>query len=172
VNDPRSVRPIQRVGDVDPVPQNLIERQRSSRQSLRQRLTLQVLHDEILGLPFTPHVVHRANVWMRKLRDRLRFPLEPLARMLRSGELGRQHLHSHRPLEPRVARPVHFAHPTSAQRREDLVGAEPGPDRKCHRVRKEDSMPRRPRGLSPSALSFRPAAEPSRILDGSLRAMA
>ena len=40
-------------------------------------------------------------------------------------ELLRQHLDRHRPVEPRVPRPVDLAHPALADRREDLVGSEP-----------------------------------------------
>ena len=62
------------------VAQRLLERQRPLRQPIRQRLALQVLHDQVLGLALAAHVVERADVRVRELRDRLRLPLEPLPR--------------------------------------------------------------------------------------------
>jgi hypothetical protein len=38
------------------------------------------------------------------------------------------------PPQPGVAGPVDFAHPAGAERRHDLVGAEPGPGWECHPV--------------------------------------
>jgi hypothetical protein len=58
-------------------------------------------------------VVERADVRMRELRDRLRLPLEALARLGRYGEMRRQDLDRDLAAQPRVPRPVHFPHPAS-----------------------------------------------------------
>ena len=42
-----------------------------------------------------------------------------------SGEVGRQNLDRHRPVESRVARAPHFSHAAGANARDDLVRAEP-----------------------------------------------
>ena len=79
MHDPLPVRLVQRVGDLDPEPKSLLERERTFREPVRERLPLQVLHDEVLGVAFPTHVVQSADVRVRELRDRLRLALEPLA---------------------------------------------------------------------------------------------
>ena len=56
----------------------------------------------------------------------LRLALEALAQLLVGGQVLRQDLDGDGPLEARVPRPVDLAHPARAERREDLVGTEPG----------------------------------------------
>ena len=114
MNDPLPVRLVERVRDLDPETQSLLEGEQSLRQPVRQRLALEVLHDEILGLALSPHVVEGADVRVRELRDRLCLPLEPLPRLGRSREMLRQDLDRHRPSEPRVPRPVHLSHSSRA----------------------------------------------------------
>ena len=48
--------------------------------------------------------------------------------------MRRQHLHRHRPLQPRVPRLVDLPHPARAERRQDLVGTEAGASRQSQRV--------------------------------------
>ena len=62
----------------------------------------------------------------------LRLALEALAELRVDGEMRRQHLDRDRALEPRVARPVDLAHPARADRRDDLVGAEPSAGTERH----------------------------------------
>ena len=124
VHDPLPVRLVQCVGDLDAVPQRLLQRQRTLREALAERLPLEQLHHEILGLALPPHVVERADVRMRELRDRLRFPLEALASIRGRHRPFRQHLDRDGALEPRVPRLVDLSHPARANGREDLVRAE------------------------------------------------
>ena len=125
VHDPLPVRLIERVRDLDAVAQRLVQRKRSLREAIRQRLAFEVLHDEILGVALAPDVVERADVRVRELRDRLRLPLEALAHFGGRRQVLREHLDGHGPLEPRVLRLVHLSHAARAERREDLVRAEP-----------------------------------------------
>ena len=124
MDDPLPVRLVQSVGDLHAVPQRLFERQRPLREPIQQRLALEILHDEVFGVALAPHVVERADVRMRELRDRLRLALEPLPDFRRRRHVLRQHLHRDRPLQPRVPRLVDLAHPARAQRRKDLVRTE------------------------------------------------
>ena len=62
---------------------------------------------------------------MRERGDRLRLPLEAPRNSGVGGERRRQNLDRDVAIEPRVARPVDFAHPARAERRHDLVRAEP-----------------------------------------------
>ena len=47
--------------------------------ALRQRLAVDVLHDEVGDAILSPHVVDRTNVRMVQAGDHLRFTLEPHA---------------------------------------------------------------------------------------------
>ena len=82
MDDALPVRLVQRVGDLDPVAKRLLQRQRALREAVRQRLALEKLHDEVLGLALASDVVQRADVRVRELRDRLRLALEALADFL------------------------------------------------------------------------------------------
>ena len=120
------MRFVQSLGDLHPVAQRLLQREWPLEQPVGQRLAFQVLHDQVLGVAFAAHVVQRADVWMRELRDRLRLPLETLADLGRGGKMRRQDLDRHRPVESGVPRPVHLSHAARAERRDDLVGPEAG----------------------------------------------
>ena len=117
----------------DAVTQRLLERQRAVGQSIRQRLALQVLHDEVLGLAFPSHVIERADVRVRELRDGLGLPLEALPH-LRGREMLRQDLHRHGPIQTRIPCPVDLAHPARTDWGEDLVGPEASAGGEGHRV--------------------------------------
>ena len=104
----------------------------SSARTAVERLAFEILHDEVLDAILISHVVERADVGMRELRDRLGLPLETLPKIPAPGESVRQHLDRDDPLEPRVPRPIDLSHPARAEGREDLVGAETGADGECH----------------------------------------
>ena len=101
-------------------------------EAIRQRLALEVLHDEVLGLALAPDVVERADVRVRDLRDRLRLALEPLPQLRARREMLRQDLDRDRALEPRVSRLVDLPHPARADGRQDLVRPELRPRRERH----------------------------------------
>ena len=79
MDDPRAMRLVERVGDLNREGQRLIERQRAFRQSLRERLAFEVLHDQIVDAVLVADVVKRADVRMVERSDRFGFALEPLA---------------------------------------------------------------------------------------------
>ena len=133
MNDPLPMRLVQGIRDLDAVAQRLLERQRASRESIGQGLALEVLHDEVLGLAFPSHVIERADVRVRELRDGSRFPLEALT-VLRGGALLRQDLDRHGPVQARVPRLVHLAHSAGADCGEDLVRPEARSDGQGHGV--------------------------------------
>ena len=109
---------------------------------LAQRLALEQLGDRVGRLAVAAEVVDREDVGMRERGDRLRLALE--ARAARSASRARrcgQHLDRDVAAEPRVARPVDLAHAAGAERRHDLVGAEPVAGREAHR---DGTMGKRP----------------------------
>ncbi len=56
----------------------LVERQRATFEPLGQRLALQVLHHQKVGVLLPADVVERADIGMVECRDRFGFALEPL----------------------------------------------------------------------------------------------
>ena len=71
MDDPQPVRLVQGVGDLDAVAQELLGGERALVQPLGQRLSLEVLHDEVIAVPLAADVVERADVGVGDLRDRL-----------------------------------------------------------------------------------------------------
>ena len=134
VDDALPVRLVESVGDLDAEAERLIERQRALRQPVRERLALEILHDEILDFALASDVVQRADVRMREGGDRLRLAFEPLARLGRRGQPARQHLDGDGPVEPGVERLVDLAHSSGADQAEDPIPAEHGIGAKGHAI--------------------------------------
>ena len=80
VHDAAAVRGIQRLGDLPPQPQDLIERQRPEGELRRQSLAVEVFHDQYAPA-VVADVVNRADVRMGKLRKRPDLPLEALVQL-------------------------------------------------------------------------------------------
>ncbi len=124
MDDPLPMRLTQCVGDLDSVAQELVERQRSALEALRQGLAFHALHHQEVHAVLMPDVVQRADVRMIQTRDCLGLALEALAPFGIAGEVCGQDFDRHCSIQPRVARPVNFSHPARAQRRDDLVGTQ------------------------------------------------
>src|SRR5262245_30511476 len=101
-----TVRLLERIGDLDSAAQRLIDRKRTLRQPLRERLAVEELHHEVFGPVLAADVVDGADVRVRELRDRTRFPLEALARLVRARKARRQNLDRDLAPQPCVPRPV------------------------------------------------------------------
>jgi hypothetical protein len=124
VDDARAVRPLERVGDLDAEPQDLLERQRPRVEAIRERAPFEELHDEVVDAVLVPDVVKRADVRMGQGRDGLRLALEArprvgILRKMRGKDLDRDET-----VEPRVARAIHLAHAPGSERGDDLVRTE------------------------------------------------
>ena len=112
--------------DVDRDRQRLGERQRTgAREAIGERLAFEILEDEELVVAVAADVEERADVRMLQRRDGARFALEALAQLRVGGERVGQDLDGDGAIEPRVTRAVDLAHPARAERRDDLVRAEP-----------------------------------------------
>ena len=127
----------------------------------RERLAFEELHDEVLDALLVTDVVERADVRVRELRDRLCFALETLARLGRGQVVG-ENLDRDSPLEPGVFCPVHLTHAARADRREDLVRAEPRSRGERHRAS----------GARTAGSSSRSRSKPSRSQVTSVRTRA
>ena len=132
MRDSLTVRLIERVGDLNRVLECLIERKCTFLQSRRERLPLQVLHDEVVDAILLADIVECADVWMIQRRDGTSFPLESLAQIRIGRDMRGQNLDRDCAIEARVARFVDFAHPAGPEWRLDFVRAEASTESKCH----------------------------------------
>ena len=114
-----------------PILQHLLERQRPLRQPLRERLAFEQLHDQVVDVALAADVEQRADVRVmsREIVFASRSKRGATSRCA-TRCCGRTLIATSR-LEPRVPRAVDLAHPARAERRQDLVGAETGPDGEC-----------------------------------------
>ena len=132
MDDARAMRRVEGRRDLDRDLERLLERQRALCEPVRQRLAVEVLHDEIRRAGLFADVVQRADVGMIELRDRAGFAVEPLAELRIGGERLREDLDGDRAIEPRVARLVDLAHPAGAEGGENFVRAEARARLECH----------------------------------------
>ncbi len=73
------MRRVERVGDLAAMRRLCVEEQLVAREALRERLALEQLHDEIVGVALAPDVEQRADVRVRERGGGLGFALEALA---------------------------------------------------------------------------------------------
>jgi hypothetical protein len=132
MNDPRTVRAIERIRDLATEPEHVGRGQRAAGQPLGQRFALDQLHDQIVDVPITADVVEGADVGVVEARRHARLALETRTHIGLLGELGGQDLDRHVTAEPGVPRPVDLAHPPRAERGDDLVRAETGASSELH----------------------------------------
>ena len=79
MDDAGTVRLVECVGNFNGVTKRRVEGERPFRQSLRQTLAIEVLHDEKVDPVLMPDVVKRADVRMVQCGDRTCLALESLA---------------------------------------------------------------------------------------------
>ena len=91
---------------------------------MRQRLALEILHDQVGRALVFADVVQRADVRMIERGDCARFAVEALAELWIARELRAENLDRDGSVEPRIARPINFAHPARAEGSLNLVRAE------------------------------------------------
>ena len=119
-----AMRMVECISDLDGEAQDRIERQRTSREALRQRLSLDVLHhDELNSVLFTD-IVEGTDVRMVHLGDGPGLALEPLDGLGILQPVRLQDLDSHSPVEARVGRAIDLAHASGAEPRNNRVRTE------------------------------------------------
>jgi hypothetical protein len=109
VDDPSFVGGSQRIGDLNPVLEGLVDRQLPACEPGGEGLALQV---PSRGSRSRSGGQHRtaANVRMGEHRHGAGLAFEPLPGSRIAGQLSREHLDGDRAVEACVARPVQFAH--------------------------------------------------------------
>ena len=126
MDDALAMRLVERVGDLDGDLQRLVERERPFLEARGQRLALEMRHDQVVRAIDAADVVDAADVGMVQRGDRPGLALEACPRIGIAGDVARQDLDGDRAIEARVAGLVDLAHPAGAERRGDLIRAEPG----------------------------------------------
>jgi hypothetical protein len=132
VDDPFAVGLVECVGDLDGTTECEIERQRSSCESIGQRLTFQVFHDQEVGAIVLSHVEHRTDVRMAQRGERLRLALESLLHIGTGSHVRWQDLDRDDAIQAGVARPVDLAHTACPKRSDDLERPEACARRQGH----------------------------------------
>ena len=103
------------------------ERQRTTFQPLLERLSVNVLHDQVVNVIVIADVVERADVRMVQAGDDLGFALEAFP----TGRIGREvfgkRLDGYGAVQARIDGAIHLAHAAGGDEGLDLVGAKGGP---------------------------------------------
>ena len=113
------------VRDLDAEAEYLCERQRSTFETCRQRLTFEQFEHEVLGVVLAADVVQAADVRVIERGDRLGLALEAGAELRVGRQLRREHLHRDLAVKARITGLIHLAHASGPDQRENLVGAKP-----------------------------------------------
>ena len=79
MDDALAVRGRKATADLASEPQRLLKGQRPLREPLRERLSLEVLHDQEIDVASLDDIVKHADIRMLKAGDRHRFPSEARA---------------------------------------------------------------------------------------------
>ena len=121
VGDALAMRLVQRIGNLDCELQHLLDRQRASLQSLRERLAFDIFHHQKIDVVLVAGIEKRADVRMIQAGDGFRFALEPLAQFRAISEMRGQNFDRDGSIEARIAGFIHFAHSARADRGENFV---------------------------------------------------
>src|SRR5450631_273131 len=132
MHNARPVRFLQRIADLHPALQRLLQGQWPLPQPGVQTLPLHILHHQIRGSVLAAHVVQYANVRMIQRRNDPGFALEPLLRLGIVRKMGGKNLDRYRPVQASVARAINLAHAARPERRFNFIGTESGARGKSH----------------------------------------
>jgi hypothetical protein len=103
---------VEGVGDLPPVLEGELVRERALRELLSERLSFDKLHDQKVRSVLTSDVLERADVRVIQLGYGARLPLKALASVLLRSEFGGKDLDGDETLEPGVPGLVHLSHAT------------------------------------------------------------
>jgi hypothetical protein len=109
-----------------------LRRERLAVENLAERLAVDELHRDEDRLARGSDLVDRDDVLVVQRRRRARLLLEALAPVRVGGELRREDLDGDLAPEARVSRAIDLAHPSGAERREDLERTEARSGRERH----------------------------------------
>ena len=124
MDDATFVRGVERLGDLNPNPARVFDRERPAHEPRLERLSVDQLHDDDLVMVQPFEAVNRRDVRMIQRREDLRFPSEPRDAVRLLGETVGEQLEGDVAAESRITRAKHSAHAAFAQLPADMVGAE------------------------------------------------
>ena len=136
VDDPAPVCSVERVDDLDRVFDRSRERQRSPLQPLLERLTIDVLHDQVVDVVLHPDVVERADVRMIQAGDDPGFALEACDALRVVRQMLGQRLDGDGAVQARIDGAIHLTHAARGDQGLQLVRTEdtsdePARNRRC-----------------------------------------
>ena len=121
MNDPFEMCGIQRIRNLCPKLQQLLDRQRFSAQPMFQRLAFHQFHgNEGLAVAFV-NIVNRADVWMVQSRCSTRFSFEPLQGLAVLCQFLGQELQGHEAAQLDVLGLIHHTHAATTELLQDAV---------------------------------------------------
>ena len=113
VHDPRTMRLVESVGDLNRVLERFFERQCASRQPLRQAFALEIFHDENVDFVLGVELEEGADVWVVQRRNGLGLALEPLTSLGTFGQMLGEDFDRDDAVEAGVTRFVDFPMPAT-----------------------------------------------------------
>ena len=134
------MRLIQRVRYLCSVLKHLLQRQRPLLQTLRQRLSLDAFHHQIIDPILRTNIVKSTDVRVIQTGDRLRFALKALFASGILRKLRGQNFDGDAAFETRIPSALHLSHAASTKRCRDFIMAQVSAWSKGHRWR--DYRPR------------------------------
>ena len=132
VDDPLVVRGRKASGNLQRVFERLVRGNRPGFQLLAERPSFEKLHDGIGNIGLASEIEDREDVRVRQRGYDLGLVLEAGERLHVAGERVGKDLDGHVAVERRVPGAPDLAHPARAERRDDLVRAEPGSRGEAH----------------------------------------
>ena len=124
MNHPLPVCRLERFRHLTEQRQRLLERHRTSRQTLGKGFAQDQLHDQERSTVVSFEPVDRGDVGMIQRSEQARLALEPRKPLPIRCQGFRKRLDGHCPVERRIAGAIDLAHPTPPDQRFDLVAAE------------------------------------------------
>jgi hypothetical protein len=100
---------------------------------MRVGLPFQVLHNKEVDAVLLADVMERADVGMIQRGDGAGFAFKAFASLWVGSHVSGQDFDRHCAIQPRVARPIDFAHAARSDRSNYLVRSEPSSDSQRHR---------------------------------------
>jgi hypothetical protein len=114
VNDPGCVRLRQAGGNLGAKRRQLAKWQRSCRDQIAQRVSLDALEDQVRARVARPDFVERDDVGMIQRRHRSSFAFEAREPFRIGGDVSMQDFDRDVTPEPRISRAIDLAHPACA----------------------------------------------------------
>ena len=133
MHDAFAMRSLERAGDCDSVPKDLIQRDWPLLEPCGERLAVQVLQHQEIDPLVVPDVVQHADVRVIQGRYSLSLALELPFPFGIVAKLGWKHFDRNGSVEARIPGSIDFTHSAGAHRTLDLVGTETHPRLKLHR---------------------------------------